>query len=115
MLALSLRPFFRGIVAKSKSLCFGNAGLTPRRLAQARSLKKPLEHVSQSAVAQSLRVEISRRPRRAVIAAASWLTRKPDAGRVLVRHVPATLLHVFAQALLLCQRLFSRAPAAAPL
>jgi len=109
MLVLSLRPFFRGIVAKSKSLCFGRAGLNSRRHAEARSLKKPLEHVSQSAVAYALRFEISRRPSRSLIAAASWLTRKPDAGRVSLRRSPATLLHVLAQVTLCNWRALFRA------
>gem|GEM_PF-1235334 len=96
MMVLSLRPFFRGNVAKSKSLCFGSAGLSPRRLPEVRSLKKPLEHVSRSA-ANALRFEISRRPSRAANAARR-LTRKPDAGRVFLRRSPATLLHVLSQA-----------------
>jgi len=95
MLVLSLRPFFRGIVAKSKSLCFGSAGLRSRLL-EARSLKKPLEHVSQSAVATALQIEISRHPRCAT-GAPGCPTRKPDAGCVFARRSPATLLHVFAQ------------------
>jgi len=108
MLVLNLRPFFRGIVAKSKSLCFGSAGFSSRSV-QARSLKKPLEHVSQSAVASALRVEISRRPGRSVIAAAWHPTRKPDAGCVFARRSPATLLHVFTQVTLCNWRALFRA------
>jgi len=101
MMVLSLRPFFRGIPAKTKSASLGSAALLAAPPSEARSLKKPLEHVSRSA-AKSPWVEISRRPARASRAARP-LTRKPDAGHVS-HDAPATLLHVLAQAKTLCKQ-----------